>query len=172
MEKYLSDKTSKAAQRNQTYPHLDEWYYVDLDNIDQSIFQEPQNNYSCEETRQIILEAFAEVKKNPKKYPSKFKTMFRNNSPLHEEDFEAYCCKFGDHSADWVEQALEWAQRICFESWWDVCIGDDKGSSVARAVLWKDGKYHYVGAYHSVTYIHDRKSYGYTRPLIVGYDAP
>ena len=56
----------------------------------------------------------------------KFEPKVWLSSPtMHGEEFEflkEYAKTMGDHNADWVEQSLEWAQRISNgESWKKLC---------------------------------------------------
>jgi len=87
------------------------------------------------------------VKKNPEKYGKKFKTMMPKKiwTSKTVEELEQLACKLGNHNADWVEQALEWAQRICNgESWETVCNYADTAKWY-RVISWKNGDYRLVG---------------------------
>ena len=60
--------------------------------------------------------------------------------------------------ADWVEQALEWAQRICNgESWKVVCNKADTANWY-RLVVWKSGYTRLVGGSHNL-FSNDPASY-------------
>jgi len=53
--------------------------------------------------------------------------------------------QIGDHMANWVEQALEWAQRIANgEAWKDICNKADTANWY-RLVIWKNGCARLVG---------------------------
>ena len=53
--------------------------------------------------------------------------------------------RLGDHNANWVEQVLEWAQRIHNgESWENVCDKKDTANWY-RLVVWKNGYARLVG---------------------------
>ncbi len=128
-------------------PTEGEWFEVNPQAINQKLFQKERKDGRQEETRRLILEAFAEVKANPEKYGKKFSTMMpeRTWDIKTVEELKQLASKLGDHMADWVEQALEWAQRIQNgESWEDIC---DKPDTVKwyRVVVWKNGYARLVG---------------------------
>lgn len=166
-------------------PINNRWFEVDPLGIDQQIFQKRRSNKKEEKTRKLILEAFYELKMNPQKYGRKFRTMMPNRRGKLEvvEDFKMLAHKVGDHMADWVEQCLEWAQRIANgESWKSICQEADT-ANYYRLVIWKDGRVRLVGG----SRIHSRECPGatdvgnnsydstdrvnaYTIPLVVDYD--
>ncbi len=50
--------------------------------------------------------------------------------------------------ADWVEQALEWAQKIFDgQSWESICNYPDTSKN-KRMIIWKNGNYATVGNYY------------------------
>ena len=109
--------------------------------IDRNPFQEMREDSQQERTRQLILEAFAMVDKNPKKYGNPFKTLMPKKTwdwkTVYE--LEKLATELGNHEADWVEQALEWAQRIANgETWEDICNKPDTANWY-RLVKWQDG---------------------------------
>ena len=77
LEKYFSNEateqatTAKVAQ----VPTEDQWFEVNPQTINQSLFKKNRKDERQERTRKLILEAFAEVKSSPEKYGRKFKTM-------------------------------------------------------------------------------------------------
>lgn len=77
VEKHLSSEatqkttTTKVAQK----PTEDAWFEVKPQTIDQELFKKKREDKWQEATRQLILEAFAEMKDNPEKYGKNFKTM-------------------------------------------------------------------------------------------------
>jgi len=67
------------------------------------------------------------------------------------QELEALACKNGNYLATWVEQALEWAQRIQNgESWEDLCNMPDT-SKWCRLILWDNSHYRLVGDFRSCT---------------------
>lgn len=116
--------------------------------IDRSKFEKTMSDRQQERTRQIILEAFAEVDKHPEKYASSFYTLIPEKKWYDKKTYaelEVYANDLGGVVADWVEQALEWAQRICNgESWEDICNKRDTANYL-RAILWKNGYYRLIG---------------------------
>ena len=128
-------------------PTEEKWFEVNPQAIDQSVFQEKRNDVKQEVTRKLILEAFAEVKKYPEKYGRKFETMMPKYTWVSKtaSELDKLACELGSHNADWVEQALEWAQRICNgEKWEAICNHSDTSSSY-RMIVWKSGNYRLVG---------------------------
>lgn len=149
LEKYFSNEateqatTAKVAQ----VPTEDQWFEVNPQTINQSLFKKNRKDERQERTRKLILEAFAEVKSSPEKYGRKFKTMMPKKTWTSKTvaELKQLACEFGNHNADWVEQALEWAQRICNgESWKAVCNNADTANWY-RLVVWKNGYARIVG---------------------------
>lgn len=153
--------------------------------IDRSKFEKPMSDRRQERTRQIIQEAFAEVDKHPEKYASAFYTLipekkWKSYKPVAE--LKQLACELGDHNADWIEQALEWAQRICNgESWEDVCNNADTANWY-RLVVWKNGYARVVGGSRlsdinypasdvdGFDYDSNNGGLNYTVPLVVLYE--
>lgn len=116
--------------------------------IDRSKFEKPMSDWRQELTRQTILEAFAEVDKHSEKYASTFYTLIPEKTWDGYKTFaelQAYANDLGGVMADWVEQALEWSQRICnSESWEAICNNSDTANWY-RMILDKNGYYELVG---------------------------
>lgn len=116
--------------------------------IDRSKFEKPMSNRKQEWTRQIIQKAFAEVDKHPEKYASAFYTLMPEkkwNGLKTVAELNAYANDLDGQMADWVEQALEWAQRLFnSESWETICNNADTANWY-RVILWKNGCYRLVG---------------------------
>ena len=145
------------------------WFEVDPYAIDRSLFEKEREDPEQEKTRQLILEAFVEFDANPEKYSGKFEIMVPNTTwKLRKcwgtdwygdndrttiltkivlgEDIEALACVLGDRIADWVEQALAWAQRICNgETWKDLCNTVEKTYYNYRVIVWKNNLLRLVG---------------------------
>ena len=115
--------------------------------IDRSIFERKREKYREEWTRQLILEAFKEVEANPERYGKPFTIVipiktWKVKSTLELKEMTT---DFGGCMLNWVEQVLEWAQRIANgESWKKVCYEPDQ-EDCYRLIIWKDGKIHNVG---------------------------
>ena len=138
-----SEEKTKVAQK----PTEGEWFQVNPGAINQELFQTKRNNKRQEETRQLILEAFAKVKENPEKYGKPFKTMMPEKTWSYKMvgELKELAKSLGNHNADWVEQALEWAQRIQNgETWEEICNEPDTANWY-RLVVWKDGYARLVG---------------------------
>lgn len=119
--------------------------------IDRRMFKMPRADPQQEWTRQIIREAFAEVDKHPGRYGSTFYTLIPKISKKKWGGYkviaglEGYANDLGGLMAEWVEQALEWAQRISNgESWETICNNADT-ANWHRIVRWQDGYYRSVG---------------------------
>jgi len=147
LEKYFSNEDkkvpkSKVAQK----PTEDAWFEVKPQTIDQKLFQNKRKDKNQEEIRKWILEAFLEMKNNPK-YGRNFKTMMPKKEWKLKTagGLKELACKLGDHNANWVEQAFEWAQQISNgESWESVCNNPDT-ANWHRLVVWKDGYNRIIG---------------------------
>ena len=116
--------------------------------IDRSKFEKSMSDQRQEWTRQIIQEAFAEVDKHPEKYASAFYTLMpakKWNGYKTVAELKAYANDLGGHMAYWVEQALEWAQRISNgENWETICNNADTANWY-RMIVWKNDYYRLVG---------------------------
>lgn len=185
LEKYFSNEateqatTAKVAQ----VPTEDQWFEVNPQTINQSLFKKNRKDERQERTRKLILEAFAEVKSSPEKYGRKFKTMMPKKTWTSKTvaELKQLACEFGNHNADWVEQALEWAQRICNgESWKAVCNNADTANWY-RLVVWKNGYARLVGGSRNcndnfpasdvnLSDFNSNCSVYYTVPLVVLYE--
>ncbi len=148
VEKHFSSEAIKNATTVKVIqkPTEGKWFEVKPQAIDQKLFEEKKEDWQQEMTRELILEAFAEMEKKPE-YGKNFKTMMpeRDRALKTVEDCKEMAIKLGDHMADWVEQALEWAQRISNgESWETICNLPDTAASY-RLFIWKDGSVWQVG---------------------------
>lgn len=152
----LSDGQKEDFSKQEiNIPTEGKWFMVNPLTIDQNLFKEKREDRKQETTRKLILEAFEEMKKNSK-YTRPFKTMIpiRTMNANNIKAFRKIASKYGGDMADWVEQALEWAQRIANgEEWKNIC---NKKDTVAwyRSVIWKNGCIKLVGGsrynYYSV----------------------
>lgn len=130
-------KKEKSGQ----IPTENEWFEVDPRAIDQSIFHNKVQGALQERTRNRILEALTEMNRNPHKYGKKFKTMMPKKTwdSKTVEELKEMACELGDHIADKVEQALEWAQRITNgETWEQICNLPDT-ANWHRLIKWEKG---------------------------------
>lgn len=115
--------------------------------IDQSIFKQKRNDIEQEKMRRTIVKAFTEMKDNPWKYSKPFKTLIPKKtwSEMAVWELIEFSKNVGDHITDWVEQALEWAQRITNgETWENVCNTPDTAKWY-RLVIWKNGHARIIG---------------------------
>ena len=126
-------------------PQEGKWFEVNPLAIDQEIFDFKRKDKNQEKTRQIILDAFVELYNNPK-YAKPFRTSFpsKNWETKTADELNEIAEQLGDHIADWVEQALEWAQRISNgESWESICNEPDT-TEYYRFVLSKYDEYQWL----------------------------
>lgn len=115
-------------------------FEVNPHDIPHKLFYEAREDRRQEYTRQLILKAFEEVKKNHKRY-GRFKTMIPKKTWPSKtgEELKILAEQMGGHMANWVEQSLEWAQRIANgESWESICNAKDR-ISCSRLIIWKNG---------------------------------
>lgn len=148
----IEEENAKASTEDKNYevaqkPTEGQWFEVKPQDINQKLFEKKRKDTRQETTRQLILEAFEELKNNPEIYGNNFKTMMPKKDWTSKTvaQLKAMACKLGDHNADWVEQALEWAQRIANgESWKTIC-NDADAANWYRLVVWKNGYARLVG---------------------------
>lgn len=135
--------TAKVAQS----PTEDKWFEVKPQAIDQKLFGKKKKDNRQEATRQIILEAFAEMEEKPEKYGKNFKTMMPKKTWTSKTVawLQEMASNLGDHNADWVEQALEWAQRIANGEKWETICNDQDTANYHRLVVWNNGFPRIVG---------------------------
>ena len=120
---------------------------VNPNGINPSDFQEARKDHAQEKMRQIILEALDEMNNNPGRYGKTFWTLRPKKTWNWKTvgELVELAEKEGDHNADWVEWALELAQRITNgETWEDLCSKPDTANWY-RLVQWKNGYYRLVG---------------------------
>ena len=122
--------------------------------IDRKLFEITRKDPKQEKMRKTIQEALDEVKKNPDRYGKSFKTLMPVKTWNYRivDELKELAAKLGDHMADWIEQALEWAQRIQNgESWKAICNEPDTANWY-RLVEWKNGFYRLVGGSRKFVY--------------------
>ena len=96
-------------------------------------------------------------------------------------EFKKEASQLGGHIADWVEQALEWAQRIANGETWKSICNDPDTANWYRLVTWQDGYFRIVGGSCNSDYNYSASSVNcnnfwsndilvYTVPLVVYYE--
>ena len=157
VEKHFANETTEVARKAEEpteksnevaeTPTEGKWFEVNPLTIDRNLFSEKREDSRQEETRKLILKALAEVDAKPERYARKFKTLIPaktwDSKPVKK--FRELACKLGDHMADWVEQALEWAQRIANGETWGTVCNDPDTANFYRLVVWKNGYAWLVG---------------------------
>ncbi len=150
LEKYLNTEASKKSAKapgEADTPTEGKYFYVNPMAINQAVFHYERPDLLQEMTRKLILEAFEELRKYPVKYGKTFMTMIPEKTweVLSTFEMEEMCRNLGGHMADWVEQALEWAQRIVNgETWASVC-NDPDTAKWYRLITWKNGNKKIIG---------------------------
>lgn len=149
LEKNFSSEAVQPEPENGVIrlPAEGEWFEVNPLTINQKLFEKERKDSKQERTRLLILEAFVELRNNPIKYARKFETLIPRKTWKTKQVFqlEDVAKKMGDRNANWVEQALEWAQRICNgESWQAICNDVDTNKHF-RLVKWKNGRARLIG---------------------------
>lgn len=171
----------KSEREIAILPTEGKWFEIKPKAINQKIFEDKRKDKYQEITRRLIIEAFDVMKRNPE-YQRNFKTMM----PKKEWEFKIIpelkemAGKLGDHNADWVEQALEWAQRIQNGENWEVICNEIDRANWRRLIIWKNGEVRLVGgSFYAVirfpaSFIDDFDFKGLgldsAVPLIVSYD--
>lgn len=115
--------------------------------ISQELFKKKRENSSQETTRKLIVEAFTEMKNNPGKYGKPFQTMIPEKTwdSKTVAELNELATSLGDCIADWVHQALEWAQRIVNGESWETICNEADTADWYRLVVWKNGYARLVG---------------------------
>lgn len=147
-EEQTANKECRMLEVCQT-PTQGKFFEVNPLKIDRSKFEyEMPDKGMMELTRWIIQEAFAEVDKQPEKYASSFYTLIPEkkwNGWKTVTELKEYANDLGGMMADWVQQAMEWAQRISNgESWRSICNKGDT-ADYYRMIIWKDGCTRLIG---------------------------
>lgn len=111
--------------------------------IDRSFFQKKRKDKNQDKIRHIIKEAFAELDRYHEKYASPFYTLIPEKTwdgfLVNTSILNKYANNLGGYMADWVEQALEWAQRICNGESWEAVCNEPDTANWYRVVVWKNG---------------------------------
>ncbi len=165
-------------------PKEGEWFDVDIKTIDKKLFRKPREDKKQEETRIRILEAFEEIKKRPARYARPFQSFMPPKKETYWElpgDLMARAVQIGDQMGNWVEQSLEWAQRITNGEPWEKISNEPDEAKWYRMVIGKDGYLRGVGGssemgdkHHSPSTL-SRNTYcssskiGYSVPYVVRY---
>ncbi len=172
MAAILEDYFSGKAQHNATTteelkPIQGKWFEVKPQSIYQGLFTKKREDYRQEEDRQLIIQAFEEMKKNPEKYGKDFKILipikdWDGNKTISE--LKQLSSQIGDHNQDWVELGLEWAQIIAnyrgTDEGWDE-LSNQPNQNETKVVIWEDKNARMVGGWNkqygpkeSLSYIH------------------
>lgn len=144
----------KNVEKKVRGPVEGEFFRVIPRKIEQEKFKKSLEDPRQEKTRLIIEEAFGELKNNPSKYAKPFKILIPKKDWKVKTvgEMKELANNMGGHITDWVEQALEWSQRINNgESWEDVCNNPDT-LQWYRIIIWKNGYARLVGGASNVRF--------------------
>lgn len=147
LENHFSN-TTKPKSKNKKNVNC---YTVDLKSINRNLFVTPREDEEQEKVRKLIQEAFSEADSNPEKYSQPFETSVPDMDILcyTKSKLIVLAYDLGEHMANWVEQALEWAQKISNgQSWESICNYPDTSKN-RRMIIWKNGNYAIVGNYYN-----------------------
>lgn len=184
MKDYLKkDGRKKKTIKLALVPTESKYFEVFPTSIDEKLFEEQREDPNQEWTRKIICDALKEVKKNYSKYSKPFKTYIPEKTWISKsiEECEKLAEAEGGHISNWVEQALEWAQRITNGETWKAVCNDCDTTNYHRIIIWKSGHIRIVGGslkakeFCAASNIYN-KTYQYDSvvtnsvPLIVCYD--
>ena len=136
------EKTKKKSTKSRKHYEVNPMDII----ANEDIFKEKRDNSLQETTRKIIIEAIGEAKRNPK-YKRKFETIIPKKIETVKtvKELEVLACNIGEHMADWVEQALEWAQKIIDDKTWEKVCNNPDTNKCYRLVKWKNGQPRIVG---------------------------
>lgn len=133
----LEEKTYDSVE-TASKPIEGKWFEVNPETIKRNLFKGKRKDQDQEMTRQIIKVAFRMEKKNPEKYDRPFKTLIPEKTWVSKtgEELAELANELGDGMVDWVQQALEWAQRISNgESWKSICNDPDTANWFRAIIL-------------------------------------
>lgn len=157
-------------------PVVGKLFEVNILGIDRSSFACPKKKFEEERIRSIIQKAFVEVDKHSEKYATQFYTLIPKKEWIGDKtvvELKVYANDLGGQMADWVEQALQWAQRISNgESWEDICHKADTTYWYHKIITW-NGYYRAIGGFGvHPTYTGHRDYYSFEKindavPLVV-----
>lgn len=144
---FISTSRDKRAYPIALKPKEGHCFEVNPEGINQELFKVKRNDPKQEKVRQCILEVFEELKKSPERNRP-FKTLIPNktwNGSKTVWSLKKLSRELGTCISDWVEQTLEWAQRIANGETWEAVCNEPDTAIWFRLVVWKDGDVHFVG---------------------------
>ena len=131
---------------NADKPIEGKWFQVNPKAINRALFKNKRIDEEQERVRKLILEAFSEVDKNSK-YSEPFETMIpvRPKSFNFEKEVKEFAKQIGDSQTNWIEQALEWAQRISNGETWESLCNQPDYNKWFRLIIGKEDKSWFIG---------------------------
>ena len=139
-EHFSSENSSKEELKETKVSTENQWIDVNPETINQKVFEKKRSDVVQERTRMLILEALEKMKKESR-YREPFQIMVpsKNWKMKTFREMNSFAHQKGGHITDWIELALQWAQRLSDgESWESLCNKPDT-ANWNRIVVWKDG---------------------------------
>lgn len=147
VEKHFSGETKtvtvtvgEVTYEIATTPANGKLFKVDPNSINRQLFEKTRSHCDEDFTRRCILAAFTVVDANPEKYQRGFYTLIPEKNweePKTVAELKELATILGGHMANWIEQALEWAQRISNgETWKNLCRDTPSTIDWYRLVEW------------------------------------
>ena len=170
-------KRRSAITQFVSTPAEGRYFKVTPKNIDHNLFTDKRSDEQQETTRQIIVQALLLVDSNPEKYGKPFVTTMPEKTWKVKtvKEIAEIADTLGGHMANWVEQALEWAQRITNgHTWKDICNRPDTANWY-RLVKWQNGKIRRIGGSSKIGVnipASDVETYSYKNNYIVFNTVP
>ena len=131
------------------YPKEGIPFVVNVDEIKSSrhLFTTERGNIREENLRKLILQALDWVEANPKMYKDSFRTLMPEKTWTSKsmEDLSTLAKSLGGHVANWVDWALQLAQRLVNGESWEVLCTNPDTAQWFIAIIWQDGSTRCVG---------------------------
>ena len=140
LEEYFRNKNSENLKKKEVLSVENQWINVNPCTINPRLFEKQRENPKQEETRKIIVDALETMKKD-QQYQKAFQIYIPNKTWKAKtfKEMEILAHKDGGHITNWVELALEWAQRLTNGESWESLCNDPDIANWNRIVIWKDG---------------------------------
>lgn len=145
VERFTVSEESQVAET----PTVGKRFLINPKEINKVLFEVPREDTMQEWARSIILQAFEEVENNPKyKGGKEFFTMIPEKTwtqGVKVWELVAVAKEVGGQVTDWVEMALEWAQRLSNGETWEKLSNRFDTVPCCRLIVWKTGYYRPCG---------------------------
>ena len=128
-------------------PMDEAWFIVAPAKIDRSLFGESRKDAKQEKVRSLIAESLDMVCKDTRFYKKTFKTFRPEKIFTRSSEFSLFeqARWNGNYLGSWIEQALEWAQRIQNGEAWETLCNEKDDLRWYRMIIWRDGEIRLIG---------------------------